>query len=211
MAESTAIAEKMRKIVPIQMNVTIQSSHAMKNALIEMVIVMGWQIVPMEQMKIIVLFARLEHFTVKVESVFPVVNVAMEPWIVPIVVTSLIVVNDALLMSFLVTMEHVSISIAIVTDKPIAQMVATKETAIITIHLHSVAHNMSVLTVPVLNIPRDVTAAETAGMDRMSKIVHVDPTNSRATMDSAYRNIWYVTGNRTVEINLTNETVSLNK
>lgn len=91
MAESTAIAEKMRKIVPIQMNVTIQSSHAMKNALIEMVIVMGWQIVPMEQMKIIVLFARLEHFTVKVESVFPVVNVAMEPWIVPIVVTSLIV------------------------------------------------------------------------------------------------------------------------
>lgn len=110
-------------------------------------------------------------------------------------------------MSFLVTMEHVSISIAIVTDKPIAQMVATKETAIITIHLHSVAHNMSVLTVPVLNIPRDVTAAETAGMDRMSKIVHVDPTNSRATMDSAYRNIWYVTGNRTVEINLTNETV----
>lgn len=110
-------------------------------------------------------------------------------------------------MSFLVTMEHVSISIAIVTDKPIAQMVATKETAIITIHLHSVAHNMSVLTEPVLNIPRDVTAAETAGMDRMSKIVHVDPTNSRATMDSAYRNIWYVTGNRTVEINLTNETV----
>lgn len=54
MAGSTAKVGKMRKIVPIRMNVTIQSSHVMKNVLIEMVIVTGCQIVPTEQMKIIV-------------------------------------------------------------------------------------------------------------------------------------------------------------
>lgn len=52
MAKLTVPLEKMKKIVPI---VAILSSHVIKeDALIEKVIVMGWQIVPMEQMKIIV-------------------------------------------------------------------------------------------------------------------------------------------------------------
>lgn len=110
-------------------------------------------------------------------------------------------------MSFRVTMEHVSTSIANVTEQLIAPMVATRETVITTILLHSVAHNMSALTGPVLSILSDVMVVEIAEMDRMSKIVHVVPTSSRVTMDSAFQNIWSATGNRIVEINLTNETV----
>lgn len=122
-------------------------------------------------------------------------------------VTNMIAVNDALSMSFHVTMEHVSTSIANVTEQLIAPMAVTRETVIITIPLHSVVHNMSARTEPALSIPSDVMVAETAEMDRMNIIVHADPTNSRVTMDSVYQNIWSATSNRTVETSLTNETV----
>uniref|UniRef100_A0A8D8IVK4 (northern house mosquito) hypothetical protein n=1 Tax=Culex pipiens TaxID=7175 RepID=A0A8D8IVK4_CULPI len=50
----TIVLTAAMNIIAIRMNVTIQSSHVMKNVLIEMVIVTGCQIVPTEQMKIIV-------------------------------------------------------------------------------------------------------------------------------------------------------------
>lgn len=110
-------------------------------------------------------------------------------------------------MSFLVTTEHVSTSIVNVTDQRIAPMAVTRGTVIIIIPRHSVAHNMSAPTEPVLSIPSDVMAAGIAEMGRMSTIVHVDPTNLPVTMGSAYQDIWFATSNRIVEINLTSETV----
>lgn len=131
----------------------------------------------------------------------------MEPWIVPIVVTRLIVVSDALSMSSPATMAPASTLIGNVTNGRIATMEVTSETVITSIPQQSVARSMSVLMAPVLNIPSAVMVAETAGMVRMNTIVHVGRTSSRVTMASAYQNIWSVTGNQTVGISLTSETV----
>lgn len=199
---------KMRKIVKIHV-IPMSLPVIMENALTNAMSVTAYATAKMVQMNSIVLPGGVMTMSLcammdpaHTEAISVIIGMT-----VLTVVTSMIAVNGALSMSFRVTMEHVSTSIANVTEQTIAPMEATRETVIITILRHSVAHNMSALMGPVLSMLSDVTVVEIAEMDRTSKIVHVGPTNSHVTMDSAYQNICSATGNRIVEINPTNETV----
>lgn len=167
------------------------------------------QIAMTAPMKITVSYVKTVHSIARVENAFRSVNVAMELWIVTIIVTSSTVVLGVRSNSLPALMVPVSTVINAVIDVPTAVTVAMKPTVELTIHRTSnvVRADTNARKVPASNVLSYATVTGIAAMDQTSETARVDHLNSPVAMESAFPTTWYATRVRTVEISRMKEIV----